>query len=53
MTTITRVLCLIGGIGVFATGVVRVVQRNEWMLAILGALILGFTISGFFTRPRT
>ncbi len=44
----TRILSLIGGIVVFALGVWRIVKNNEWALAIIGFLILAFTISGFF-----
>ena len=43
-----RILCLIGAIGVMISGVIRIVKNDEWTLAILGLLILGFTISGFF-----
>jgi len=44
----TRILSLVGGIVVFVTGVLRIVQKNEWTLAIIGALILAFTMAGFF-----
>lgn len=50
MSTGTRILCLIGGIGVLISGIVRIVSQDEWTLAIIGLLIIGFTISGFFKR---
>jgi hypothetical protein len=48
VSTGMRILCLIGAIGVMISGVIRIVKNDEWTLAILGLLILGFTISGFF-----
>ncbi|MCX7822023.1 MAG: hypothetical protein N2260_01105 [Syntrophobacterales bacterium] len=48
MSTGTRILCLIGGIGVLISGIIRVVKQDEWTLAIIGLLIVGFSISGFF-----
>lgn len=51
MSTGTRILCLIGGIVVMISGIVRIVRHDEWTLAIIGLLILGFTISGFFKKP--
>lgn len=48
VSTGTRILCLMGGIGVMIAGVMRIVRNDEWTLAIIGLLILGFTISGFF-----
>lgn len=48
----TRILCLIGGLVVFGSGVVRVVKNNEWTLAIIGFLILAFTVSGFFREKE-
>ncbi len=52
MTKGTRVLSLIGGIVVFVSGVWRIIKNNEWTLAILGFLILAFTISGFFRNDN-
>lgn len=46
----TRIFCLIGGLVVFGSGIMRVVKNNEWTLAVIGFLILGFTISGFFRK---
>ncbi|SFM91050.1 hypothetical protein [Thermodesulforhabdus norvegica] len=48
----TRVLCLIGGLVVFVSGVMRVIKNNEWTLAIIGFLILAFTVSGFFREDE-
>lgn|GEM_PF-1475317 len=48
MSTGTRILCLIGGIGVLISGIIRIVTHDEWTLAIIGVLIIGFTVSGFF-----
>lgn len=49
----TRILCLIGGIGVMISGIIRIVKHDEWTLAIIGLLIIGFTISGFFKKPNS
>jgi hypothetical protein len=53
MSTGTRVLCLIGGIGVLISGVIRIFTQDEWTLAIIGVLIIGFTVSGFFKGPSS
>jgi len=36
---------LVGGVVITVIGVTRIVQENQWMVAILGVLIIAFSIS--------
>ncbi len=52
MSNTTRILCLIGGIIVFASGISRIIKNDEWTLAIIGFLIIAFTGFGFLKTMK-
>lgn len=41
----TQLLSMLGGIAVVVLGGMRLYQEGEWMLLILGILIIAFTLS--------
>jgi len=52
MNRTTARICLLGGIFFLIQGVIRLVQHNDWTLAILGLLIVGFSAVAVMKRPR-
>jgi hypothetical protein len=44
----TQWLCLVAGIGILIYGIVKLFGEKDWVLFILGILIIAFTLSKMF-----